>query len=75
MTGLRWLMMAPLVMVWDNRRDVAAIASFIAITVGFWLAWYPLGLIIPGTIAFAALSYTRVSGKDSIHDQQPKDVA
>ena len=68
-------LLTPLVLLWNNRRDVAAVSSFAAIAIGFWLAWYPLGLIVPGMIVFAALSYSRVSGKDLSSNQQQKDVA
>ena len=35
-------------------RDIAAISGLALIGVGCWLAWPPLGLIVPGCLVLAA---------------------
>lgn len=38
-------------------RFIAAAAAMVAIGVGLWMAWAPLGLIVPGTVVFALVVY------------------
>jgi hypothetical protein len=45
-------------------RNLLALASFAALAAGFWLAWPPLGLIVPGGIVFAALAWSHVRRDD-----------
>lgn len=44
------------------RREWLATAGFGAIAVGFWMAWPPLGLIVPGAIVFGALMLNHLRG-------------
>lgn len=43
-----------------NAANLLALASLVMIGVGFWLAWEPLGLIIPGVLVFACLIWGRL---------------
>jgi hypothetical protein len=45
-----------------NGESLAATLAFAAIAAGFWLAWPPLGLIVPGAIVFLCLVFTRLRG-------------
>lgn len=45
-----------------HNRNAAATAAFAAIALGFFWAWPPLGLIVPGTIVFTALALTHRRG-------------
>jgi hypothetical protein len=44
------------------RRSLAATAAFAALAAGFWMAWRPLGLIVPGAIVFGALVWSHYRG-------------
>lgn len=46
----------------DNLiRTALAVSSFLAMAVGFWMAWRPLGLIVPGAIVFSSLCYSHLT--------------
>jgi hypothetical protein len=45
-----------------NGESLAATGSLAAIAAGCWMAWPPLGLIIPGAIVFLCLASTRLRG-------------
>jgi hypothetical protein len=45
-----------------NAASIIATAALAAIGAGFWMAWPPLGLIIPGSIVFGCLALTRLRG-------------
>lgn len=75
MKRLARLLAVPFVWLWQARRFVIGLAAFGSIAAGFWMAWEPLGLIVPGAIIFGALVYSRVSGRDApkpipTHDEQ-----
>lgn len=55
---------ARLVRAWIRINDVGLLAtgSLAAISAGFWLAWPPLGLIVPGSLVFACLVYAHLTG-------------
>lgn len=40
----------------------AAALALAAIAAGFWLAWAPLGLIVPGCIVFGCVSWSYLRG-------------
>jgi hypothetical protein len=46
----------------SNARNLLAVASLLAIAVGFWLAWQPLGFIVPGTVVFGLLCWSHLRG-------------
>lgn len=46
-----------------NAQNLLAIAALASIGVGLWMAWPPLGLIVPGGIVFGALAWTRIKGE------------
>lgn len=41
-----------------QSRSLAALLSFLAVAVGCWMAWPPLGLIVPGAVVFLSLAWT-----------------
>lgn len=43
-----------------HAEDLLATVAFVAIALGFALAWLPLGFIVPGAIIFGALVWKRV---------------
>lgn len=45
-----------------NVPNLLAAASLAAVAAGFWLLHPGLGLIVPGAVVFAALSYTHLKG-------------
>ena len=47
-----------------SYRDLLGLGSLVAIAAGCWMAWPPLGLIVPGLIVFAAVAST--------HNQAPE---
>jgi len=57
--GLKAL--APFLATPRGRRSVLATLSFLAMGAGFWMAWPPLGLIVPGSLVFAALTYSHLT--------------
>lgn len=52
-------------------RAAMAVGSFVAMAVGFWLAWAPLGLIVPGAIVFGSLTYSHLTGAEA-EEQEPQ---
>lgn len=44
----------------DNAPNLLATASLAAIAAGCWMAWPPLGLIVPGVIVFGCLTMDRL---------------
>ena len=53
---IRWLVL------WlvSNAANLLATLSLAAISYGCWLAWPPLGWIVPGSIIFSCLAWSRV---------------
>lgn len=47
----------------NNARGLAALLSLLSLAAGFWLAWPPLGLIVPGAVVFGCLAYSHVRGE------------
>lgn len=45
-----------------NAADLLAAGSLLAVGAGFWMAWRPLGLIVPGAIVFGCLAWGRLRG-------------
>lgn len=45
-----------------NAANLLATTALAAIAAGCWMAWQPLGLIVPGVIVFGCLAYTRTRG-------------
>ena len=41
-------------------RSLLAAGSLTMIACGFWMAWTPLGLIVPGVLVFACLVFGRL---------------
>jgi hypothetical protein len=48
-----------------DPRATAAVCSFLGLTLGFGLVWYPLALLVPCGIVFAALTW------DYLRSQKP----
>ncbi len=47
----------------QNAEPLAAVAAFAALAAGFWLLSPALGLIVPGAIVFAALTWKHLRGE------------
>lgn len=56
-----WLVLAPHVRSAAFWRSALALGSLALMSVGFWLAWPPLGLIVPGGIVFGLLLYSHLT--------------
>ena len=56
-------------------RNITAATAFVAVAVGFALAWLPLGLIVPGSMVLVALIYGHLHAPpQSSTDQQSTPV-
>ena len=59
-------------------RNITAATAFVAVAVGFALAWLPLGLIVPGSMVLAALIYGHLHApppQSSTQQQTPVEEA
>ena len=45
-----------------SSADVLVSLSLLSIGVGCWMAWPPLGLIVPGVIVFGCMAISRLRG-------------
>ena len=55
-------------------RNITAATAFVAVAVGFALAWLPLGLIVPGSMVLAALIYGHLHAPPPQSPQQSTPV-
>ena len=46
-----------------HPRDSVAVGAFIALAAGFWLAWPPLGLIVPSVFVLGRLVWSQAAGR------------
>ena len=65
---MKWILW-PFVALWQNRKGALFFLSLVAMGVGCWLAWRPLGLIVPGAIVFGCLAWSHREDDDG--DQPP----
>lgn len=47
-----------------NFVDIASVLAIAGIAIGFWLAWEPLGLIVPCLIVFVLAVASRLMPQD-----------
>lgn len=45
-----------------NRNEGMALVGFVVMGAGLWLAWPPLGLIVPGGLLFACATWRHLRG-------------
>lgn len=45
-----------------NRNEGMALVGFVVMGAGFWMAWPPLGLILPGALLFLAATLRHLRG-------------
>jgi len=45
-----------------NPRSLLATLFFAGLAVGFWMAWPPLGLIVPSALGFVCLAFSHLTG-------------
>lgn len=53
-TAFSWLVL--------HARSLTAIAAFCSATYGLWLAWAPLGYIVPAVFVLACLTWSHLKG-------------
>lgn len=46
----------------SNSRGILAFVALLAIAAGFWMAYSPLGLIVPGALVFGLLCWSHLRG-------------
>lgn len=46
----------------EQQRNALAVGSLAAIAAGCWLAWAPLGLIVPGAVVLSLLILDQLRG-------------
>lgn len=56
----RWLLAA----IVRHAEALVAFTAFAVFSAGFWLAWPPLGLIVPGGIVLGSLTWKHLRGSD-----------
>lgn len=44
----------------DAARNLLATLAFVGMVIGFWMAWPPLGLIVPCGLLFGCLVWTHL---------------